>query len=98
MEIGHAIRILLVEDDRAHAEIVMRNLRDFRVANKIVHVEDGQAALDYLYWQGPFRRARGRRPASSDPPGPPFAQGGRPGGPEADQGRRRSQDRSPSLS
>ena len=54
MEIGHAIRILLVEDDRAHAEIVMRNLRDFRVANKIVHVEDGQAALDYLYCKGPF--------------------------------------------
>ena len=46
---GHPIIILLVEDDLAHAEIVRRNLRDFRVANRIIHVEDGQAALDYLY-------------------------------------------------
>jgi CheY-like chemotaxis protein len=46
---GHPIIILLVEDDLAHAEIVRRNLRDFRVANRIIHVEDGQAALDFLY-------------------------------------------------
>lgn len=46
---GSPIHILLVEDDPAHAEIVRRNLGDFRVANRIVHVEDGQAALDYLY-------------------------------------------------
>ena len=51
---GYAINILLVEDDMAHAEIVKRNLRDFRVANEIVHVEDGQAALNYLYRQGAF--------------------------------------------
>jgi CheY-like chemotaxis protein len=46
---GHPIIILLVEDDLAHAEIVRRDLKDFRVANRIIHVADGQAALDYLY-------------------------------------------------
>ena len=46
---GNPITILLVEDDPAHAEIVRRNLGDFRVANRIVHVADGQAALDYLF-------------------------------------------------
>lgn len=45
---GRPIHILLVEDDPAHAEIVRRNLTDFRVANRITHLEDGQAALDYL--------------------------------------------------
>lgn len=45
---GQPIKILLVEDDPAHAEIVRRNLADFRVANTIVHLEDGQAALDYF--------------------------------------------------
>lgn len=45
---GRPIHILLVEDDPAHAEIVRRNLADFRVANIITHLEDGQAALDYL--------------------------------------------------
>ncbi len=44
--IGEPFLILLVEDDPAHAEIVQRNLEDFRVANRIVHVRDGQEALD----------------------------------------------------
>jgi CheY-like chemotaxis protein len=51
---GKAITILLVEDDPAHAEIVRRNLGSFRVANRIIHVEDGQAALDYLFHQGAY--------------------------------------------
>lgn len=51
---GHPIIILLVEDDLAHAEIVRRNLKDFRVANRIIHVEDGQAALDYLAHKGAY--------------------------------------------
>lgn len=51
---GQPIIILLVEDDLAHAEIVRRNLKDFRVANEIVHIEDGQAALDYLTHKGAY--------------------------------------------
>lgn len=60
---GEPIVILLVEDDLAHAEIVRRNLKDFRVANRLVHVEDGQAALDYL-----FRTSEYADPASSPRP------------------------------
>jgi CheY-like chemotaxis protein len=52
---GNPITILLVEDDPAHAEIVRRNLADFRVANRLVHVEDGQAALDYLFRRAPYQ-------------------------------------------
>ena len=48
---GTPVLILLVEDDLAHAEIVRRSLAESRVASRIVHVEDGQAALDYL-WPG----------------------------------------------
>ena len=46
---GRPINILLVEDDLAHAEIVRRNLTEFRVANSLVHKQDGQEALDYLF-------------------------------------------------
>lgn len=46
---GEPIVILLVEDDEAHAEIVRRNFETCRMANRLVHVTDGQAALDYLY-------------------------------------------------
>ncbi len=51
---GEPIVILLVEDDPAHAEIVIRNLEGFRVANRLIHVDDGQKALDYLYRRGEF--------------------------------------------
>jgi CheY-like chemotaxis protein len=51
---GTPVTILLVEDDPAHAEIVRRNLGDFRVANRIVYVADGQAALDYLFHQAAY--------------------------------------------
>jgi two-component system response regulator len=43
------ISILLVEDDLAHAEITRRNLEEFGLAlRELVHVGDGQAAIDYL--------------------------------------------------
>jgi CheY-like chemotaxis protein len=46
---GEPLIIMLVEDDMGHAEIVRRNFEDCRVANRIVHITDGQAVLDYLY-------------------------------------------------
>lgn len=45
---GEPLVILLVEDNPDHAELVKRNLEDFKVANTIYHVEDGEAALTYL--------------------------------------------------
>jgi len=51
---GQPIVILLIEDDPAHAEIVRRNLKTFRMMNRIVLVEDGQAALDYLFRQAAY--------------------------------------------
>jgi CheY-like chemotaxis protein len=61
---GEPIVILLVEDDPAHAEIVKRNFEGFRLANRLMHVTDGQAALDYLY-----RREEFRDPNQSPRPG-----------------------------
>lgn len=51
---GEPLTILLVEDNPDHAELVMRNMEDFKVANSIIHVEDGEAALDYLYGRGTY--------------------------------------------
>jgi CheY-like chemotaxis protein len=51
---GEPINILLVEDDPAHAEIVRRNFEKSRIANRLIHVSDGQAALDYLYGREAF--------------------------------------------
>ncbi len=48
---GEPVLVMLVEDNPDHAELVMRTLADHRVANKILHVADGQSALDYLFRQ-----------------------------------------------
>ncbi len=47
----HAV-ILLVEDDEAHAMLIIRTLEDAKVANKICWVDDGEEALDYLFHHG----------------------------------------------
>ena len=46
--------VLLVEDDPAHAEIVRRNFEGSRASDRLIHVADGQAALDYLFRQAEF--------------------------------------------
>ncbi|HVJ37904.1 MAG TPA: response regulator [Stenotrophomonas sp.] len=46
--------ILLAEDSFADAEMAIDALREARLANPIVHVEDGVEALDYLYRRGAY--------------------------------------------
>ena len=52
--VGEPLHILLVEDNEAHAELVMRSMRDQQVANRIHHVIDGDQALDYLFGRGVY--------------------------------------------
>ncbi len=51
---GTPLTILLVEDNPAHAELVARSFEDHRVANRIHHVKDGEAALDYMFRRGKY--------------------------------------------
>jgi len=55
---GEPLVILLVEDNDAHAELVIRSMRDQRVSNTIIHVRDGQEALDFLFHRGEFADAK----------------------------------------
>ena len=48
------VTILLAEDDPGHARLIEKNLRRADVANRIVVVADGQAALDYLNRENGF--------------------------------------------
>ena len=47
--------ILIVEDNPNDAELAMRALRQHNLANSMVHVKDGQEALDYLFGEGGFK-------------------------------------------
>jgi CheY-like chemotaxis protein len=55
---GEPLVILLVEDNDDHAELVMRNMRDQRVANIIYRVSDGQEAIDFLFHRGKYTTDR----------------------------------------
>lgn len=46
--------ILLVEDSPDDAELTIRALKKNNLANKLVHVSDGEEALDYLFARGIF--------------------------------------------
>ena len=46
--------ILLAEDSGADAEMAIDALREAKLANPVVHVEDGVEALDYLMCRGAY--------------------------------------------
>ncbi len=55
----NGLRVLLVEDDPDHAELVRRGLEECGSRLQLTHVGDGEAALDYLRRRAP-RDAAGR--------------------------------------
>jgi two-component system response regulator len=48
------VEVLLVEDNPRDAEMTLRALRKRNFANTIVHVTDGQEALDWLFGTGAY--------------------------------------------
>jgi CheY-like chemotaxis protein len=57
------MRILLVEDSRRDAELILDALGNNQLANEVVHVRDGAEALDYLYRRGEFAARPDGQPA-----------------------------------
>lgn len=53
--LGEPLVLLLIEDNAAHAEMVMRSFEHHKVSNIVRHVADGQAGLDYLFRQGEYQ-------------------------------------------
>ena len=48
------IEILLVEDNMDDAEMTIHALRKNNLTNKLIHVKDGEEALDFLFGTGNF--------------------------------------------
>jgi two-component system response regulator len=46
--------ILFVEDCETDAVLTIRELRKRRVVNDLIHVTDGQQALDFIFCTGPY--------------------------------------------
>ena len=54
--------ILLVEDDSKDVELTLAALEENHLANRIVVLENGEEALDYLYERGKFEKRSGGNP------------------------------------
>lgn len=48
------VEILLVEDNPSDAELIIRALRKVNLANHLIHVKDGEEALDFIFATGMF--------------------------------------------
>lgn len=58
-----AVEILLVEDNSRDAELTIRALKKHNLANNLLTVTDGQAALDFLFSTGDYAsRTTGHNP------------------------------------
>jgi len=48
------VDIILVEDNPDDAELSIRALNKNRIANSLIHLKDGQEALDYIFCKGVY--------------------------------------------
>ena len=48
------VDILLIEDNPHEAELAMRSLKKHHLANRLIHIDDGAEALDFLFCRGKY--------------------------------------------
>src|SRR5689334_9489469 len=46
--------IVMVEDNPDDAELIIRAIRKSGINNSLVHLKDGEQALNFLFCQGPY--------------------------------------------
>lgn len=50
----HDVDILLVEDNPDDATLVIRALKKCNLGNNLIHLSDGEQALNFIFGKGPF--------------------------------------------
>ncbi|WP_245404934.1 response regulator [Leptolyngbya sp. Cla-17] len=53
----NSIEILLIEDSPSDANLTMRSLQQAKITNTLHWVEEGEAAMDFLYQRGEYADA-----------------------------------------
>jgi two-component system response regulator len=55
---SHSVDVLLVEDSVDDAELTIWELKRHHMSNNLVHVQDGEEALEFLFATGKYVNAR----------------------------------------
>jgi CheY-like chemotaxis protein len=48
------VEIMLIDDNQTDVELTLRGLKKHNLANKVIVVNDGEEALDYIFSKGKF--------------------------------------------
>ncbi|HKO81819.1 MAG TPA: response regulator [Chitinophagaceae bacterium] len=48
------VEILLIEDNHDEAELTIRSLKKHHLTNKLLHIDDGEEALDCIFSKGSY--------------------------------------------
>ncbi len=86
-----SITILMADDDQDDCLLVSKAFEASRLANDLRFVADGEELMDYLYHRGKYADAQAAPAPRAHPSRSEHAPKGRAGGPQRDQGRRRTQ-------
>jgi two-component system, response regulator len=54
----NSVEILLVEDNPTDAELTIRALKKYNLANNLIHVKNGADALDFIFGTGNYADSR----------------------------------------
>ena len=54
----NSVEVLLVEDNMVDAEITIRALKKYNMANNLVHVKNGKEAIDFIFATGNYAETR----------------------------------------
>jgi len=52
------VEVLLVEDNSTDAELTIRELKKHHMANKLVHLKNGEEAIDFIFATGKYAGTR----------------------------------------
>lgn len=55
---ANSVEILLVEDNITDAELAIRELKKHNMANNLVHLKNGEEALDFIFGTGKYTGIR----------------------------------------
>lgn len=48
------LEVILVEDNMSDAELAIHSLKKNKMINNIIHLQDGEEAIDFLFGQGNY--------------------------------------------